>query len=135
MTAGRNRSEQERFRRAVFVRDAGECAVCHRMCADAHCELETMYRAIKRGDHSLIDVYLQTLAEYGVERPSLNCPPTLWEADHIVPLAEGGTNDLTNGRTLCLTHHREATISLLRRLYCDHEYTDDGTCIVCGSAA
>lgn len=94
-----------------------------------------MYREIKRGASHLIDVYLSTLAEYGVERPTLAYPPTLWEADHIVPLSEGGTNDLANGRTLCLTHHRETTIRLLRRLYCDHAFDSDGTCVACGSPA
>ena len=41
----------------------------------------------------------------------------LWDADHIVPVAEGGGEcDLSNMRTLCLQCHRAATAALRRRL-------------------
>ncbi len=40
-----------------------------------------------------------------------------WDADHIVPVAEGGGEcDLSNMRTLCLRCHRAATAELRRRL-------------------
>jgi 5-methylcytosine-specific restriction endonuclease McrA len=42
---------------------------------------------------------------------------TLWDADHILPVAEGGGEcDLENLRTLCLPCHREVTAELRRRL-------------------
>ena len=42
---------------------------------------------------------------------------SLWDADHIVPVAEGGGQcDLSNMRTLCLLCHREATAALRARL-------------------
>lgn len=41
---------------------------------------------------------------------------SLWEADHIVPLAEGGTNTLGNLRTLCVPCHREVTRELRARM-------------------
>jgi 5-methylcytosine-specific restriction protein A len=42
----------------------------------------------------------------------------LWEADHIIPVVEGGGEcDLSNLRTLCLRCHRMATLGLrLRRV-------------------
>jgi 5-methylcytosine-specific restriction protein A len=42
---------------------------------------------------------------------------SLWEADHITPVVEGGGEcDLSNLRTLCLRCHRMATLGLrLRR--------------------
>lgn len=42
---------------------------------------------------------------------------SLWEADHIIPVIEGGGEcDLSNLRTLCLRCHRMATLGLrLRR--------------------
>ncbi len=40
--------------------------------------------------------------------------PNLWEADHRVPLVLGGTNDLSNYRTLCITCHKEQTALLAR---------------------
>lgn len=42
--------------------------------------------------------------------------PTLWQADHTIPLAEGGQNNLANGRTLCLCCHKAETKALAKRL-------------------
>jgi len=42
---------------------------------------------------------------------------SLWDADHIIPVAEGGGEcDLSNMRTLCLKCHRAATAELRQRL-------------------
>jgi 5-methylcytosine-specific restriction endonuclease McrA len=42
---------------------------------------------------------------------------SLWDADHILPVAEGGGEcDLRNLRTLCLRCHRLATAELRERL-------------------
>jgi 5-methylcytosine-specific restriction enzyme A len=42
---------------------------------------------------------------------------SLWDADHVVPVAEGGGQcDLDNLRTLCVACHREATAELRGRL-------------------
>jgi hypothetical protein len=42
---------------------------------------------------------------------------SLWDADHIVPVAEGGGQcNLSNMRTLCLLCHSEATAALRERL-------------------
>lgn len=41
---------------------------------------------------------------------------SLWEADHIVPIAEGGVHALSNLRTLCIWCHRKATRALTARL-------------------
>jgi 5-methylcytosine-specific restriction endonuclease McrA len=40
----------------------------------------------------------------------------LWHADHILPLAEGGTNALANIRTLCVPCRKAETAALARRL-------------------
>jgi 5-methylcytosine-specific restriction endonuclease McrA len=39
----------------------------------------------------------------------------LWEADHIVPVVEGGPNTLANLRTLCLPCHKGETRALAAR--------------------
>lgn len=39
-----------------------------------------------------------------------------WEADHVVPLAEGGGMGLDNLRTLCVPCHKRETAALARRL-------------------
>ncbi len=42
---------------------------------------------------------------------------SLWDADHILPVAEGGGEcDLDNMRTLCLRCHRKVTAELRDRL-------------------
>jgi 5-methylcytosine-specific restriction endonuclease McrA len=42
---------------------------------------------------------------------------SLWDADHILPVAEGGGEcDLDNLRTLCLLCHRQQTLRLQQRL-------------------
>ena len=48
---------------------------------------------------------------------SLRGRKSLWDADHIVPVAEGGGEcDLSNMRTLCLKCHRIHTAELRNRL-------------------
>lgn len=39
-----------------------------------------------------------------------------WEADHVVPWAEGGMHAVENHRTLCRDCHRDETVALNRRL-------------------
>jgi 5-methylcytosine-specific restriction endonuclease McrA len=54
------------------------------------------------------------LKEWGLAERSRK---SLWDADHIVPVAEGGGQcDLANMRTLCLKCHRQATEALRLRL-------------------
>jgi hypothetical protein len=56
------------------------------------------------------------LNEWGVNRARRS----LWDADHIVAVAEGGGQcDLSNLRTLCLKCHRLETARLRDRL-CKH---------------
>ena len=58
-------------------------------------------------------VELQTM--WGLR--SVRARKSLWDADHILPVAEGGGQcDLDNLRTLCLLCHREVTADLRRRL-------------------
>lgn len=39
-----------------------------------------------------------------------------WEADHIIPVAEGGTSELCNFRTLCVPCHAEESLALCKRM-------------------
>lgn len=102
----RLRTQPGYLRAQVFKRDEGICAKCGR---DA-----------KALEHELIHLYwhdrqrlTQRASELGL-KPEL--PPTLWHADHITPVIEGGGEcDLTNMRTLCLWCHREETAALHRR--------------------
>src|SRR5271169_4299589 len=100
----RLRTDPGYLRDQVFLRDHGVCALCRADTTDA---LLTLKRA--RGS-----ARLKLLARWGLKRLSRK---TLWDADHIVPVVEGGGEcDLQNLRTLCLLCHRQQTLELRRRL-------------------
>jgi 5-methylcytosine-specific restriction enzyme A len=101
----RLRTDPGYLRDQVFARDRGICAVCH---------IDTIaaYNALKRarGPARAAGLHL-----YGMK--SITTRRSLWDADHIRPVAEGGGQcDLDNLRTLCLLCHREATAQLRQRL-------------------
>jgi 5-methylcytosine-specific restriction enzyme A len=101
----RLRTDPGYLRDQVFARDHGICAVCR---------IDTLaaYAALKRarGPARAAGLHL-----YGMK--SITTRRSLWDADHILPVAEGGGQcDLDNLRTLCLLCHREATAQLRTRL-------------------
>lgn len=99
----RLRTDPGYLREQVFARDHGICAGCS---VDAHRAWLELKRA--RGGHRL-----KLLAHWGLKSVHRK---TLWDADHIVPVVEGGGQcDLDNIRTLCLRCHRQATQELRRR--------------------
>src|SRR5205823_1285605 len=101
----RLRTDPGYLRDQVFARDHGICAVCH---------IDTIaaYNALKRARGPARAAGLRL---YGMK--SITTRRSLWDADHIRPVAEGGGQcDLDNLRTLCLLCHREATAQLRTRL-------------------
>ena len=90
------------LRDCIFERDRGVCAVC---TIDTLKEWNRI-RRLRWDKRQLV------LEEWGATRRR-----SLWDADHIVPVAEGGGEcDLDNLRTLCLKCHRIATAALRARL-------------------
>jgi 5-methylcytosine-specific restriction endonuclease McrA len=103
--AWRLRSDPGYLRDKVYARDKGVCAAC---------ALDTVaaYGALRR---SRGHARAEALAMWGLR--SVTARRSLWDADHVRPVAEGGGEcDLENLRTLCLMCHREATAELRRRL-------------------
>src|ERR1700722_19231845 len=101
----RLRSDPGDLRDQGFLRDAGVCAECRVDTVKAYRELKR-----SRGEARAV-----ALAMWGVR--SVTARRSLWDADHILPVAEGGGEcDLENLRTLCLMCHREATAELRRRM-------------------
>ena len=101
----RLRSDPGYLRDQVLARDAGVCALC---ATDTLLAWRQLKRS--RGEKRTEALAMWGLASIGARR-------SLWDADHILPVAEGGGQcDLDNLRTLCLPCHREVTADLRRRL-------------------
>lgn len=98
------RSQPAYLREQVLRRDHGLCAKCG---------VDTLAaERCLRFSHGIRRQAL--LAFWGLKRRSRK---SLWDADHILPVAEGGGEcDLANIRTLCLRCHRAATLELRARL-------------------
>src|SRR5262249_39073517 len=89
---GKVRTQPGYLREQVFLRDRGVCAVCG-------LDTEALRKDKRKLDYA---ARRQFEKEWGARR-------NLWDADHIVPVVEGGGEcDLSNMRTLCLECHREA---------------------------
>ncbi len=100
----RLRTSPAYLRSAVLKRDRGVCARC---TVDTLAAYRTMRRA--RGERRW-----ELLAIWGLNRLERK---SLWDADHIMPVAEGGGEcDLRNLRTLCMHCHRVVTAELRARL-------------------
>jgi 5-methylcytosine-specific restriction endonuclease McrA len=92
------------LRDRVFARDKGICAQCGTDTKKLRGEMRKLDYAARR----------LFLKQWGLREGSRK---SLWDADHIVPVAEGGGQcDLTNMRTLCLQCHRAATAALRARI-------------------
>ena len=78
------------LREQVFARDHGVCAVCG-------VDTEALRKDKRKLDFR---ARRQFEKDWGLRR-------NLWDADHIVPVAQGGGEcDLSNMRTLCVNCHR-----------------------------
>jgi 5-methylcytosine-specific restriction protein A len=100
----RLRTDPGYLREQVFARDRGRCALCRIDSMEA-------LRRLKRARGSARKTMLVYWGLKSVNRRSL------WDADHIVPVCEGGGEcDLENIRTLCLACHKDETYQLRLRL-------------------
>ena len=99
----RLRTDPSFLRDKTFERDKGICARCGTDTVAAYNEIRR-----KRGT-----ARLTLLHSWGLKTGNRR---TLWDADHVVPVIEGGgACDLSNIRTLCLRCHRQATAELRAR--------------------
>ena len=98
------RTQPGYLREQVLLRDRGICSACG---VDTVAALRQLKYA--RGTRRQ-----QLIAHW---KPGKRRRKSLWDADHIVPVAEGGGEcDLDNIRTLCLRCHRTTTAALRERL-------------------
>ena len=104
----RLRSNPGYLRDKVLDRDKGVCAMCR---VDCIAEWNRLRKLRGLGRH-------KALAEWNLSGRNLSqrFRRSLWDADHIVPVVEGGGEcDLSNLRTLCLKCHRVITAALRAR--------------------
>ena len=98
------RSQPAYLREHVLKRDKGRCRGCG---------IDTIValRALKRSRGARRE---ELMLHWGFKT---RMRKSLWDADHIVPVMEGGGEcDLANIRTLCLRCHRAATAALRERI-------------------
>jgi 5-methylcytosine-specific restriction enzyme A len=101
----RLRTDPGYLREQVLARDRGVCALCG-------IDTRAAFAQIRRSRGT---ARLKTLARWGLKKLTRN---SLWDADHILPVAEGGGEcDLENIRTLCLICHARETAALRLRLH------------------
>jgi len=104
VNAWKLRTDPGYLRDKVFARDRGVCAKCG-------VDTIALRRDMRKLDFAARRRFLRQWKLREGSRKSL------WDADHIVPVAEGGGQcDLSNMRTLCLVCHREVTAALRERL-------------------
>jgi 5-methylcytosine-specific restriction endonuclease McrA len=100
----RLRTDAGYMRQHVFSRDQGICAYC---TVDTRAAFAQLKRSRGKQRKFLLNYW-------GLTRITRK---SLWDADHILPVAEGGGEcDLSNLRTLCLPCHRMFTGELMGRL-------------------
>ena len=99
----RLRTDPGYLRDKVFERDHGVCAECAVDCV-------AEWNRIRRLPHGRRLVVLKT---WGIKQRGRK---SLWDADHILPVCEGGGEcDLDNLRTLCVRCHLKVTAELRAR--------------------
>jgi 5-methylcytosine-specific restriction endonuclease McrA len=103
----RLRTDPGYLRDQVFARDKGVCAGCGVDTVRQELDL----KILRRKNRAAWEEKCRLLAI------PLNRRSNLWDADHIVPVAEGGGEcGLDNLRTVCLACHRAVTQLLRQRL-------------------
>jgi len=97
-------------RKLVGKRDRGRCAACGLKCREFEKALRLLSQVLGRLGHGKSYRELRKLLKVEFRQ-------TLWDADHIVAVAEGGGGcGLENMQTLCLWCHREKTASKRRKV-------------------
>jgi len=109
------------LRAQVSRRDKGVCALCRCDTAKVKRVLDYLAHGFRLGFNGPVltppDTEAHAFVRSHLDIPESRIGRELWDADHIVPVCEGGESRLSNMRTLCLSCHRQVTYQLtLRRV-------------------
>lgn len=111
------RTQPGYLREQVLARDHGICAACSIDTIAAARALRYTRGARRQELFEHWGLRNRETRKAASQRRSTRKRKTLWDADHILPVAEGGGEcDLENLRTLCLRCHRSATDALRARV-------------------
>lgn len=106
-------------RQKVEERDHGVCALCGRDCEALEKRILARMAPVYWNDpvaRLLAHRWANLLGRLGITSGGYYSIRSLWEADHILPVVEGGGGcGLENLRTLCRCCHRAETRALARR--------------------
>lgn len=111
--------QPEGLRAAAHARDKGLCALCGRDCDALARSIQGRLDGAYTEDRQLqrrATRWRRLLQRLGVPVMGFELRRSLWDADHRVPLAEGGPNTLENIRTACWPCHKGETAQLAGRL-------------------
>lgn len=103
------------MRAKVLERDKGICAICTKDCIAIETEIRDLQRErwhAEPDEKARINAEIREIRQReGAKRD------TFWDADHIVPVVEGGGECGLDGyRTLCIPCHKAVTAALRTRL-------------------
>ena len=101
------------------ITDKQRYTFCSRSCSEAFyikSRPDFARQKVFERDHGICAKCGKDIFEGTGRRPRARGTGDLWQADHIVPVVEGGGEcDLDNLRTLCTGCHREETAALAKR--------------------
>jgi 5-methylcytosine-specific restriction endonuclease McrA len=90
----------------VYKRDLGRCAGCG---ADTRLQKIQLENALRECQYNEKDLEYKALL-LALKVAAYEARKSLWQADHIVPVADGGgLCDLSNYQTLCVKCHKLKT--------------------------
>jgi 5-methylcytosine-specific restriction enzyme A len=125
----RIRSDPGYLRAKVYERDKGKCSNCGFEAAEAEERIRSLHRTLLKTAYNsqkytqltqalrdLVNPLEQKGFDVTLRYGSLRLT-TLWNADHTVPVIEGGGECSLDGlRTLCIACHKKETADLRKRL-------------------
>lgn len=109
----------EALRSMAFHRDVGICQMCgfdtmalhaalaqiHIRCSEVRPAEHEAYQPFVEGSGTTWCPMSFAHVKMAVGRRAAKWPRSLWEADHVIPVSQGGRDELENLRTLCLECH------------------------------
>ena len=98
----------------VFERDRGICAKCGIDTIWLRGKIQKIHRLWRKYFSKMPHSYSEYQADFGPW--GIDPYKRLWEADHIIPVCEGGgCCGLDNYQTLCLRCHKKESAKLAKR--------------------